>query len=230
MRNLRLARIFWIGAAAILVVAALVALVAVLRGDFSDTDGRILGTLAALFYTGGGLLAGLALVDSRRAAWLGRTLVVVSPLVLAATLRAIWEWVGDGEDEEHWELAWSASIALAAGLMAATSLLLARKLALVRLAWASGALAAAAAALSVVAIWDEDPGDAMGKVLAALWILAVLAYFLVPVLERFLAPAYDTGERLLAELDGVELVATKSGPGIEPRLAAGERLALRRRV
>ena len=52
----RLARVSWTGAAAILVVAALVALFAVVRGDFSDTDGRILGTLAAA------LLAGSTLV------------------------------------------------------------------------------------------------------------------------------------------------------------------------
>jgi drug/metabolite transporter (DMT)-like permease len=61
--RIRLSRIFWIGAAAILVAAALVALVAVLRGDFSDTDGRILITMGALLYTGGAALAGLALAD-----------------------------------------------------------------------------------------------------------------------------------------------------------------------
>jgi hypothetical protein len=39
-------RIAWLGAAAILDVAALVALAAVLRGDFSDTDfGETLGIL-----------------------------------------------------------------------------------------------------------------------------------------------------------------------------------------
>ena len=63
MSRLRLARVFWIGAAAILVAAALVALAAVLRGDFSDNDGRILVTLGALLYTGGAALAGLALVE-----------------------------------------------------------------------------------------------------------------------------------------------------------------------
>ena len=42
MSRVRLSRIFWIGAAAILVGAALVALAAVVRGDFSENDGRIL--------------------------------------------------------------------------------------------------------------------------------------------------------------------------------------------
>ena len=48
MTRRRLVRTFWISAAAALVVAALIALAAVVRGDFSDTDGRILITLAAL--------------------------------------------------------------------------------------------------------------------------------------------------------------------------------------
>ena len=62
--NLRPApRVAWLGAAAILIVAALVALGAVVKGDFSDTDGRILGSLAAVLYAGGALFAGLATVD-----------------------------------------------------------------------------------------------------------------------------------------------------------------------
>ena len=36
--------------------------------------------------------------------------------------------------------------------------------------------------------------------------------------------------RVLAELDGIELVATRSLDGVEPRLERGERLALRRHV
>jgi hypothetical protein len=47
------ARVAWLGAAAIIVVAALVALGAILRGDFSETDGRILGSLAVVLYTCG---------------------------------------------------------------------------------------------------------------------------------------------------------------------------------
>jgi len=56
-------RIAWLGAAAILVASALVALTAVLRGDFSDTDGRILGTLGAVLYTGGAVFAGLSVLE-----------------------------------------------------------------------------------------------------------------------------------------------------------------------
>ncbi len=55
MTHVRLSRIFWRGAAAILLAAALVALGSVLKGNFSSTDGRILGTLALFLYTGGAL-------------------------------------------------------------------------------------------------------------------------------------------------------------------------------
>jgi hypothetical protein len=125
--RVRLSRIFWIGAAAILIAAALVALVAVLRGDFSDTDGRILGTLAVLLYTGGALLSGLGLVEQKRASWLAWAVVAVAPVTLVLVLRAVWELVGDGENENIWKPAWYSVIALLAGLMATTALLLAHR-------------------------------------------------------------------------------------------------------
>jgi ABC-type lipoprotein release transport system permease subunit len=40
-------RLFWLGAAICLSVAALIAIAGVLGGSFGDTQGRILGTLAA---------------------------------------------------------------------------------------------------------------------------------------------------------------------------------------
>ena len=39
MRRIRYARIFWIGAAGILVLAALIGVSALLRSDFTETDG-----------------------------------------------------------------------------------------------------------------------------------------------------------------------------------------------
>jgi hypothetical protein len=54
----RLRRIFWIGAAAILVVAALIGVAAVAGGHFSSTDGKILLTLGALLLAGATGFAG----------------------------------------------------------------------------------------------------------------------------------------------------------------------------
>jgi Na+-transporting methylmalonyl-CoA/oxaloacetate decarboxylase gamma subunit len=66
-------------------------------------------------------------------------------------------------------------------------------------------------------------------VLAVLWILAALCYFLAPVLQRFASTRAETSDRVLAELDGVQLVATRAPVGIEAPLERGEHLVLRRR-
>ena len=231
MTRLRLARIFWVGAAAIMVVVALVALGAVLRGDFSDTDGRILITLGALLYCGGAALAGLALADRGPARHLGWAVAATAPLGLALIVWALWSFTFDGDGNEIADkLAWSAVLVLLVGLMTTTGLLLARGGRLVRLAAASAAFAAAAASLSIAGIWTEDGGDAIVKTVAALWILACLTYFLVPILRRFTnAGVEPTADRVIATLNGVDLVLTRSGDGVQIDLTAGERLALRRR-
>jgi hypothetical protein len=100
--RIRLARIFWIGAAAILVAAALVALLAVLRGEFSETDGRIVLTLGALLYTGGAAIAGLALADRGPARRLGLVVAGFAPVALAITVAAIWSFVWE-QDNEPWD-------------------------------------------------------------------------------------------------------------------------------
>ena len=228
MTRVRLSRIFWIGAAAILVAAALVALVAVLRGDFSDSDGRILGTLAAALIAGSTLVAGLVLVEhgSRLLGWAA---VTVSVPAFVAIVYSIWDFVFEGEGDS-WRWGWAGILALIAALIAVTARLLARSPAIVRLAWAAGTLAAVAAIASYVAIWKDDSGDAMARGLAVLWILTGLAYLLVPVLQRFSSAGTPAGdERLVAELEGVEVVATRSGRGVAVDLHRGERLLLRRR-
>jgi len=222
----RLARSFWIGAAAILVVAALIALTAVLRGSFSDTDGRILGTLAALLLAGGSLISGLVLVD-RDNALLGRVAVVVSPIGLGLLVYAIWDFAFDGGGD-HWRYGWAGALTLVAALIAVTARLLAESRALTPLAVVTGILAASGAGLSVYAIWGHD-SDALGKAVAVVWILTGVCFFLIPVLERFRAETPDPDVRVLASLDGVELVLTRSNNGLVVELAPGERLLLRRR-
>ena len=156
MSRIRLARIFWIGAAAILVAAALVALLAVLRGEFSETDGRIVLTLGALLYTGAAAIAALALADRGPARRLGWVVAGLAPVALAITVAAIWSFAWE-EDNEPWDkLSWSFVLAVLAGLLATTALLLARRPALLRLAATAGALAALAAATTIVGIWASS--------------------------------------------------------------------------
>jgi len=231
--KLRLARIFWMGAAAIVVAAALVALGAVVRGDFSDADGRILVTLAALLYTGAAAICGLALVDRGPGRPVGWIVVGAAPVCLLLVAWAIWSFAFDGGGNDTADkVAWSSVLGLLSGLLATTALLLARRRAIVGLAVVAGALAALAASVSVAGIWTEPDSEAFIKTLAALWILAGLAYFLVPILQRFSnVGADELAVRVLAELDGVELAASR-GPleGISVEAPApGERLVLRRR-
>ncbi len=232
MTRRRLARAFWLGAAAILVAAALISLVAILRGSFSDTDGRILGTLGSLLYCGAASLSGLALVDRRVVPALGWAMVGLSTVTFALLVAAIWEWPAD--DDTQWRLAMSAALYLLAGLVATTGLLLTTRPALQRLASAAGVLTALAVSLTLVPIWrDEDPGSTLAKAMGVAWILAALAYLLAPVLQRWTSVGeLETGERVLGSLDGVELVATRKADDavvVTGRPKPGERLVLRRR-
>jgi hypothetical protein len=222
-------RVAWLGAAAILIVAALVALASIVRGDFSDTDGRILGSLAAVLYTGGALFAGLATVDRGRQT-IGWSLAGGAPLCFVILLPAIWNSFDEGGNDDMWRWAWSAVLALLVGIMLATALLLARTEGAEFLAFASGAGAGLAATLSIAAIWVNGGDDSWIKAIAAFWVLAVLAYVLVPIADRFGRAGLPATERILAVLDGVELVATTTpGSGaIDPKLAPDERLTLRR--
>lgn len=225
-------RLVWLGAAAILVIAAVVALAAIARGDFSDTDGRILGSLAAVLYTGGAVFAGLATVERGRTA-VGWTVAVAAPICFFLLLPAIWTFLDESGDNNAWRWAWSAVLALLVGIMLATALLLARTDTAQLLALVTAAVAGVAAAASIAAIWTDGDGDGWLKAIGVLWILAVLAYALVPVVDRFTRTGQAPSERVLAVLGDVELVATTettvTGPvGIDAKLATGERLLLRR--
>src|SRR4029079_18732730 len=99
----------WTGAAGVLFFPAMLALAAIVRGDFSDTDGRILGTLAVVLYTGGALFAGLATVDRCRPAicW---SLAALAPICFVTLTVAIWD-VGDRGGGDAWRLGGSAALA-----------------------------------------------------------------------------------------------------------------------
>jgi hypothetical protein len=201
-------RLLWIGAATLLGVAALVSIVALLRGEFTETDGRILGTLGAAFLAGGCSFAGLALVE--------RGELVLGWLVAAAGVAgfAILTWqVWTEFDSESWAL--DTVVVITAGLMLATARLLHRRLEW--LYWTSAAFTVLTASLYVWAIHADPDGDNWAKFLGSVGILTVLAWFLVPVLGR--THGEPTRERVVGR-----------GPGrVEVDLADGETLVIRSR-
>lgn len=206
---MRLRRLFWVGAAGLLGLAALISIVAILRGEFTETDGKILGTLGAGFLAGSALLAGLALIERREPVPLGWAVVGAGALGFVVLTWQVWT----GFDSERWSL--DTITVLLAALMLATARLLHRRYEwLYRL---SAALTGLTAAAFVWAIHASPDGDAWSKALGTLGILAVLAWFLVPVLGRTGIAAPAGQERVVA-----------TGPGrVEIELAEGETLVVR---
>jgi hypothetical protein len=223
----RLRRILWIGAAALLVAAALVAIAALLRGEFSDTDADVLVTLGATFLCGTTGLAGLALGERRPR--LGPAVALLAPVELALLVLPMWQ--GDPSDTTV-RLALTSLVATIAQLAAVTQLLLLRGTRLLWLAALTWLAIGGASVLTIGGIWTSPDSDGFVKTVAVLWILAALGCLLLPVLQRLTAAGEAArDDRVLASLDDVELVATRTGGGVavEPRLAPGERLVLRRR-
>ena len=225
MTGLRLSRIFWIGAAAILIVAALIAVAAIVRGDFGETEAQILGTLLTLLVAGATAISGMALIERGAATWLGGAAIACAGAGFAVIAAAIWD---EFSSDLLTRVAVSAMALVIAFLLLTTQRLLLRVARLAWLFYGTAVAAAVATGLSLVAIWEEEGGFA--QAIAVFTILTGLGYLLLPVLQRFTSASAvpQTAERVLAELDGVKLVATRSGEGIEPRLSPGERLALRR--
>ncbi len=225
MTGSRYTRIFWIGAAGTLVLAALIGISSLLRSDFSDTDWQILLTLLTLLVSAGTAVAGLTVAERGRAA-IGWAAVGVSVVAFTVIVAATWdEFDGDGLAK----LAGTAAFALAATLLGTTQLVLHRghHTWLIVVTWAALALAAVT---SSNALWSENSDDTW-KIAASLWIIGIVGWLNLPVLQRFSAAGALSGsERLVAELDGIEIVATHSGEGVAVDLHPGERLVLRRRA
>ncbi len=228
MNRGRLARTFWIGAAAILVAAALISIGSIVRGQFSETDGKILGTLAALLYTGGAAIAGLALADRGYSLMLGSALAAVAVVAFVTLAWTIWANGGDIGGL----VAPSALVLVGGGLFAATALLVAQRPTIVRLARVTGSFAAVAAALALVEIWGSPGSEWFHKALATACILTGASWALGPVLQRFSAVGEpDDAERILGTLDDVELVAVRGRvpeDAVDVRLRSGEHAVLRR--
>jgi hypothetical protein len=118
MARARLVRLFWIGAAAVLTAAALIGIVAVVRGDLGDTDGKILVTLSALLLAGAAAVSALVLYESG----VLRPLAVAAlvPVPIGFALIAAWAWNGfEGDNLARW--AGSGALALVACLVLATA-------------------------------------------------------------------------------------------------------------
>jgi hypothetical protein len=230
----RLRRLFWRGAATLLVIAALVALAAVIGGDFDETDGEILATLGLVLLAGGVALAGLGLHEQGKAAPVSIAILVTAPIAFLLLVTDIWRGF-EGDDMGRW--AGTAIVVLVASGVIGSSLLMHRSAAFTWLVWGEAAALAAAVAITLLLIWADNSGDGAAKLAVACWILAILGWVLIPVLQRSSPPAAAprVGEQILATLADVDLVITSDPQQGDlvvrgfSQLDPGEHVALRLR-
>jgi hypothetical protein len=206
-----LRRIFLLGAATLVSVAALVAIAAILSGDFGETEGKIFATLATAFVAGSAAIAGIACLEqsvSRPFGVLGIFLALVGFILWTDQ---IWE---EHHSDEYWKLLGLILIWTLVVLVVTTTRLMTRSPQLVRTLFLATAAAAVAAGLTVSVMVLEENGDGW-QLFAVLLVLALLGEMLTPILQRFVAapPGDVPSERILGEVAGAVVVAVRGRHG-----------------
>ena len=206
-----LRRLFLLGAATLVSVAALVAVVTILSGSFGETEGKIFSTLATTFVAGSMLIAGLAMLGRRLSRPIGEAGIVLAALGFVLWSAQIW---GGYHSNGYWKLlgvltAWSVALLV----VSTTRLMISSPLLVTRLYPLTSAAAAGAALTASVMILREH-GDGW-QLFAVLLIATLLGETLAPILERYSATQDRPDERVLGEIGGVDVLAVRRG---EPRL------------
>jgi hypothetical protein len=193
-----LKRIFLLGAATLASVAALGAIVAVLNGDFGETEGDFFATLATAFVAGSTALAAIACL-ARGSRFYGFAGTVLSSAGFLLWTEQIW---ADHDSQAYWQFLGLVLIWTLVLLASASSALMTRtRHVLHRLT----GIAACAAGLTVSGMVLRENGDAW-QLFAVLLILTILGLILTPILERY-STADGPRERELGTIDGVTVVA-----------------------
>ncbi len=184
-----LRRIFLLGAATLVSIAALVAIAAILSGDFGETEGKIFATLATAFVAGAAAVAGIACLEqsvSRPFGVLGVALAAVGFLLWTDQ---IWE---EHHSDGYWKLLGLLLIWTLVVLVVTTTRLMTRSPRLLRSLFPGTVAAGVAAGLTVSTMVLSENGDG--------WqLFAVLL-----ALQRE-APS----ERILGEIAGAVVVAAR---------------------
>lgn len=202
-----LRRIFLLGAATLVSVAALVAIGAIVNGDFGDTEGKIFSTLATAFVAGSAAIAGIACLERSVSRPFGVLGIGLSLVGFILWTDQIW---AEHHSDEYWKLLGLILIWTLVVLVVTTTRLMTRSPRLVRSLYpaTAGAAAGAGAVVSVMVLRENGDG---WQLFAVLLVLALLGETLTPILQRFVTtPLGDTPpERVLGQIGGAVVVAVR---------------------
>lgn len=227
-------RLFWLGAAILFSVAALVAIAAVLGSGFGETQARICGTCGIAFVCGAATLAGIACLERGVVRPVGWVTIALGVAAFAVWTGAAWK---DDTSQGYWKLAGVLGAWTLAALVVTTLRLFTSSPQLLGTVvpgtWAAATLAAAVGTEMILA---EDDGP--WRFLVVLIILTALGYALTPALQRFSAvgeTAPAATERLLGTLGNIDVFAVRGDRrsvtigSSRARLASSEGIVLRER-
>jgi hypothetical protein len=196
----------WSGAAAVLVVVALVFFASVISGPLSSGDSKTFYCLGPTLLAGSTVFTALHVME--RGSWhIGLAALLAVPFGWILAVYGIW----------HGTLGaigafWTGVLTLVVAVMVATSSLLARTALAKALAVAAVAGALVATLISVDTAWRNEPFWKQGTAITIAWIVAVSLYFLVPIVDRvrqsllWLAPG-----AVLVVASGAAIVALMRG-------------------
>lgn len=206
-----LRRIFLLGAATLVSVAALVAISAIVNGDFGDTEGKIFSTLATAFVAGSTAIAGIACVERSASRPFGVLGIALALLGFVLWTDQIWQ---EHHSDGYWKLLGLLLTWALVTLVVTTTRLMTRSPQLLRTLYPGTAAAAAGAGVTVSVMILNENGDGW-QLFAVLLVLALLGETLTPILQRFVTtPVGDQpAERVLGELAGVVVVAVRGRGG-----------------
>lgn len=206
-----LRRIFLLGAATLVSVAALVAIGAILSGDFGETEGKIFATLATAFVAGSAAIAGIACLERSVSRPFGTLGVILSAVGFLLWTEQIWQ---EHSSDDYWKLLGLILIWTLVVLVVTTTRLMTRSPQLLHSLYPATAVAACGAGLVVSLMVLTETGDGW-QLFAVLLVLALLGETLTPILQRFVTtPVGETpSERVLGEIAGAVVIAVRSRRG-----------------